>query len=121
MAKKKQATVTPLTGKDLLNKLKEVSHLSKTEKAKECGYENKGRAKLGAFMNAILEAQGITLETPTEGKGKGGRNKSYRIAVQKNGNILVGSAYTELMGLKTGDEFEIKVGRKQIQLKLVES
>jgi hypothetical protein len=29
---------------------------------------------------------------------------------------LVGKAYTAQLGLKPGDEFEIKFGRKQIQL-----
>jgi hypothetical protein len=33
-----------------------------------------------------------------------------------NGNLLVGKAYTALLDLKPGDEFEIKLGRKQIQL-----
>ncbi|MBU6353647.1 MAG: AbrB family transcriptional regulator, partial [Cyanobacteria bacterium REEB498] len=30
--------------------------------------------------------------------------------------LLVGKAYTALLGLKPGDEFEIKLGRKQIKL-----
>ena len=36
--------------------------------------------------------------------------------VQGNGNLLVGKAYTALLELKPGDEFEIKLGRKQIRL-----
>jgi hypothetical protein len=36
--------------------------------------------------------------------------------VQFNGNLLVGKAYTGLLNLKPGDEFEIKLGRKQIRL-----
>ena len=36
--------------------------------------------------------------------------------VQGNGNLLVGKAYTALLGLEPGDEFEIKLGRKQIRL-----
>jgi hypothetical protein len=36
--------------------------------------------------------------------------------VHFNGNLLVGKAYTDQLGLKPGDEFEIKLGRKQIQL-----
>ena len=31
-------------------------------------------------------------------------------------NLLVGKAYTAQLGLEPGDEFEIKFGRKQIQL-----
>jgi hypothetical protein len=33
-----------------------------------------------------------------------------------NGNLLVGKAYTAQLDLKPGDEFEIKLGRKQIRL-----
>ena len=36
--------------------------------------------------------------------------------VQGNGNLLVGKAYTAVLDLKPGDEFEIKLGRKQIKL-----
>ncbi|MGB7414160.1 MAG: AbrB family transcriptional regulator [Thermosynechococcaceae cyanobacterium] len=122
MAKKKaivkKPEVQPLTGKELLNKLKALSHLPKREKAKECGYTINGRVNQSGFMNAILEAKGITLDGDDSGNGRG-RKLSYRATVQKNGNILVGSTYTNKMGLETGDEFEIKIGRKQIQLKLV--
>ena len=33
-----------------------------------------------------------------------------------NGNLLVGKAYTAMLDLKPGEEFEIKLGRKQIRL-----
>jgi hypothetical protein len=36
--------------------------------------------------------------------------------VQGNGNLLVGKAYTAQLGLQPGDEFEIKLGRKQVRL-----
>jgi hypothetical protein len=36
--------------------------------------------------------------------------------VQGNGNLLIGKAYTALLELNPGDEFEIKLGRKQIKL-----
>jgi hypothetical protein len=36
--------------------------------------------------------------------------------VQGNGNLLVGKAYTGLLDLRPGDEFEIKLSRKQIRL-----
>jgi len=38
--------------------------------------------------------------------------------VQGNGNLLIGKAYTAMLNLKPGDEFEIKLGRKQIKLML---
>jgi hypothetical protein len=45
-----------------------------------------------------------------------GRSLSFNTKIQFNGNLLVGKAYTAQLGLKPGDEFEIKLGRKQIQL-----
>ena len=36
--------------------------------------------------------------------------------MQGNGNLLVGKAYTAMLDLRPGDEFEIKLGRKQIRL-----
>jgi hypothetical protein len=50
------------------------------------------------------------------GRGKPGRSLSYVAKVQFNGNLLVGKAYTAQLGLEPGDEFEIKLGRKQIKL-----
>ena len=47
---------------------------------------------------------------------KGGRKLSYIATVQGNGNLLIGKAYTALLNLNPGDEFEIKLGRKQIRL-----
>lgn len=114
----KTATV-PLTGKALLQKLK-GNNLPKRELAKECGYysitkEGETHANLADFYNAILAAKGIDLgdEPPTDGRG---REASYRVSVHQNGQLVIGKAYTESMGLKTGDEFEIKLGYKNIRL-----
>ena len=35
---------------------------------------------------------------------------------QKNGQIVIGSAYTREMGLQPGDEFQLKLGYKHIKL-----
>ena len=50
------------------------------------------------------------------GKGRPGRSLSYATKIQFNGNLMVGKAYTSRLDLKPGDEFEIKLGRKQIKL-----
>jgi hypothetical protein len=111
-----------LIGKELLKKVKDLEHLSKEEKAKACGYYSttKGgviRVNMMKFLNALIEAEGIQLDGVAAGNGRGGRSASYRITVQANGNLLIGSAYTKQMGLKPGDEFEIALGRKHIRLK----
>ena len=111
-----------LTGSDLLAKVKELGDASKSELVRQCGYvsskkDGTERLNFTAFYEALLEAKGMTLgEAGGKGKGKGGRSLSYVAKVQFNGNLLVGKAYTALLDLQPGDEFEIKLGRKQIKL-----
>jgi AbrB family looped-hinge helix DNA binding protein len=116
---------TPLTGKALLQKVKELSHLPRREKAKRCGYytvgrNNQTRVNLADFFEALLEAKGTTLDAEGAKDGRG-REPTYRVSVHKNGQIVIGSTYTEKMGLKPGDEFEIKLGYKHIHLIQVSS
>jgi len=112
-----------LTGTELLAKVKEIGDASKSDLVRACGYvsskkDGSERLNFTAFYEALLEAKGVNLgETGAKGAaGKGGRKLSYVATVQGNGNLLVGKAYTALLDLKPGDEFEIKLGRKQIRL-----
>ena len=110
-----------LTGSDLLNKVKEIGDVSKTDLAKACGYvsakkDGGERVNFTAFYEALLEAKGVTLSGGSSGVGKGGRKLSYSAKVQGNGNLLVGKAYTAMLDLQPGDEFEIKLGKKAIRL-----
>jgi len=111
-----------LTGSELLAKVKELGDVSKSDLVRACGYvsaKKNGSKRLNftAFYEALLEAKGINLgDTGVAGIGKGGRKLSYIATVQGNGNLLIGKAYTALLDLKAGDEFEIKLGRKQIRL-----
>jgi hypothetical protein len=72
------------------------------------------------FLNALIDAEGIELDSRQGANGRGGRSASYRISVQSNGNLLIGSAYTKQLGVNPGDEFEITLGRKHIRLKQLE-
>ncbi len=123
MTKKKK--IEPLTGTELLKKVKELENFSKGEKARECGYytitkNGTVRVSMMKFLNALIDAEGIELDSKIkDANGRGGRSASYRISVQSNGNLLIGSAYTKQMELKPGDEFEISLGRKHIHLKQV--
>ncbi|MGF1566852.1 MAG: AbrB family transcriptional regulator [Nodosilinea sp.] len=110
-----------LTGKELLAKVKDNDGLTKRDLARECGYytvskDGQTRVNLAEFYDALLSAKGIQLE-PENGKADGrGREPSFTVTVHKNGQIVIGSAYTQQMGLQTGDEFEIKLGYKHIRL-----
>lgn len=117
--------IEPLVGEELLQKVKELGSVSREEKARECGYytETKNgveRVNMMKFMNALLDADGVQLDSKATGGGRGGRSASYKITVQSNKNLLIGAAYTKQMGLKEGDVFEISLGRKHIHLKQID-
>jgi hypothetical protein len=79
-----------LKGSDLLARLKELADLSKSELVRSCGYVST--------------------------RQDGGERLNFIATVQSNGNPLVGKAYTSVLGLQPGDELEIRLGRRQIQL-----
>ena len=112
-----------LTGSELIAKTKELKDVTETEKVRACGYvttskNGKERCNFNAYYKAIAMAQGYKSSGDSDKSaiGKGGRKLSYIATVQGNGNLLIGKAYTAILDLKAGDEFEIKLGRKQIKL-----
>jgi hypothetical protein len=110
-----------LTGSDLLSKVKEMGDASKSDLVRACGYvsskkDGSERLNFTAFYEALLDAKGVSLGDGGSRGGKRGRGLSYIAKVQFNGNLLVGKAYTAMLDLKPGHEFEIKLGRKQITL-----
>ncbi|AFY35858.1 AbrB family transcriptional regulator [Calothrix sp. PCC 7507] len=121
----KQKKIEPLVGEELLKKVKELESESKEDKAKKCGYytvtkNGIERVNMMKFLNALIDAEGIQLDSTPSANGRGGRSASYRISVQSNGNLLIGSAYTKQMNLKPGDEFLITLGKKHIRLRQVD-
>jgi hypothetical protein len=109
-----------LTGSELLTKVKEMGEASKSDLVRSCGYvstkkDGGERLNFTAFYEALLEAKGVSLGDGSV-PGKPGRKLGYMAKVQFNGNLLVGKAYTAMLDLKPGDEFEIKLGRKHIRL-----
>ncbi|CAK6689043.1 hypothetical protein BBFGKLBO_00536 [Synechococcus sp. CBW1107] len=111
-----------LTGAELLAKVKALGDVPKSDLVRAAGYvstkkDGSERLNFTAFYEALLEAKGVSLgDGASTGKGPGGRTLSYVARVQGNGNLLVGKAYTAMLDLEPGDEFEIKLGRKQIRL-----
>jgi hypothetical protein len=111
-----------IAGPELLAKVKELGDVSKSDLVRECGYvstkkDGGERLNFTAFYEALLSAKGVNLGTDSTGRGtgRGGRKLSYTTKVQFNGNLMVGKAYTAVLDLQPGDEFEIKLGRKQIK------
>jgi hypothetical protein len=115
----------PLSGEDLVKKVKKLGDESKEKKAIECGYytvNKQGQIRVNKvkFQNALIKARGIDLEMKSNRKSNVGRTANYHISVQSNGNLLIGATYTKQMGLKPGDEFKIILGRKNIRLESIE-
>jgi hypothetical protein len=110
---------TPVTGKALLQRVKELSHLAKRETAKQCGYVKTTksgivRTDLSGFYDAVLTAKGVKLDESS--RDNRGKVATYKATVHKNGQLLIGAAYTKGMGLSEGDIFTIKLGYKHIHL-----
>jgi AbrB-like transcriptional regulator len=118
--------IVPLTGKALQAKLKELSSLSKSETAKGCGYysvakDGTVKVNLKQFYDAVLQSKGININIDKKPKADGrGREATYRATVNGNGQILIGAVYTKALNLVPGDEFEIKMGYKHINLKAID-
>ena len=111
----------PLTGKALLKRFAELEGMKKSDQAKACGYVKRSRtgkdqARLSAFMNALLEAKGVYLDSRKSSTGKQGSSLSYRVQVQRNGLLMIGGGYTKKMGLKPGQSFEVHLRRQGLQL-----
>jgi methenyltetrahydromethanopterin cyclohydrolase len=120
--------MTPLTGEELLQLVKQNPGKSARQLAELSGYttvtrDGQRRVKMLAFQAALLDANRIKIgksdDRPANGS-RGGRKAGYQIQVQQNGNLLIGAAYTRKMGLKPGTVFEIHIGRGQIKLVQVE-
>ena len=115
-------TITePLVGAELLAKVKELGDAPKSDLVRGCGYvstkkDGAERLNFTAFYEALLQAKGVGFGEGADRSGKPGRKLSYGTQVLFNGNLLIGKAYTEQMGFKPGDRFEIKLGRSAIRL-----
>jgi hypothetical protein len=114
----------PLVGKALLKQVKELNRtapdLTRREIARLCGYSKatkKGeeRTNVAEFYEALLEAKGLNFGSEDQSKRRG-RDATFKVGVHKNGQILIGASYTKEMGLKPGDEFDVKLGYKHIHL-----
>jgi len=113
-----------LNGVDLLNAVEQWRSLPKAEIVRRCGYVSAregGQERLNytAFFEALLEAKGLHLgngRTADRRRGRSGRSLPFHTKVQFNGNLMVGKAYTSMLNLHPGDQFEIKLGRRQIRL-----
>lgn len=103
-----------LKGAELLAKIKEMGEASKTDIAIACGYvatkkDGSTRVLFTQYYEAIIEAKGVDLGTPTAKAGpKKGKPLSWNVAVSKAGVIPVSAGYSALLGLEFGDRVSIE-------------
>ena len=110
-----------LTGTDLLAKVKELGDVSKSDLVRATGYvstkkDGTERLNFTAFYEALLNAKGIEFHTSSGNGGTPGRKLSFATRVQFNGNLMVGKAYTRMLGHNPGDLFEIRLSKKSIRM-----
>ncbi|MCP9848742.1 AbrB family transcriptional regulator [Cyanobium sp. Morenito 9A2] len=110
-----------LSGEELLSAVKELSEASKPELVRATGYvtrqkDGSERLNFTAFYEALLAAKGLDISGRRGARRGGKRRLTFHTKVQFNGNLMVGKAYTALLGLRPGDDFEIKLGPQQIRL-----
>ena len=102
--------------------LNDLGYVSKSDVVHACGYVSEkkdasNRLHFTVYYETLLEAKGVNLGTGGgSGVGQGGRKLSYKAVVQGKGNLLIGKAYTAMLELEPGDEFQIKLGMKAIRL-----
>jgi hypothetical protein len=114
-----------MVGDELLSFVKKNSSLTKTELAQATGYVSKKkdgaqRCNFTAMQDALVQAVGINIGgSVSPSRGVGGRKLSYVAKVQGNGNLLVGKAYTAVLGLDVDSAFTIKLNQKDNSIRLI--
>ena len=106
-----------LSGNDLVRFVKSHPDLTESEQARQAGYtrttpEGKEQLLLKAFNKALLEANGITFARA----GHRGKTAGFETTVHKNGNLMVGKAYTQRFGLDAGTRVQIVLDEDEIRL-----
>jgi hypothetical protein len=105
-----------LEGEALLERARALSNRPEDQIARACGYVGpSGRVLRKSFYRALVLAKGYAVPAAVAasggaaagGGGSRGRQAEFRTRVHGNGNLLIGNAYTRLLGLEPGQEFRI--------------
>jgi hypothetical protein len=111
---------TMLIGEALLAKARALSDRTEDDIARACGYVGpSGRLLRKSFYRALVEAKGYRVPGSPQTGGARGRQAEFRTRVHGNGNLLVGHAYTRLLGLQPGQECRIQLHQETGSIWLV--
>lgn len=106
--------MAPLTGKALLEKLKELGNMLREEQARVCGYTQKGRGGVERvnekkFLAAIASAAGFVAADSQPEVSSPGRSATGEITVQAKGQVVIGPSYTSALKINPGDKLQVRV------------
>lgn len=98
---------TVISGRDLLNLVKENPEETGPALATLAGYTRNSRkgevvADVAAFKDALLEAKGLSIKSEQRG-----RAAASETTVHASGAILIGSIYAKAAGVGPGDVYSI--------------
>ena len=105
---------------ELLNKVRELADAGTAEVVRACGYaittrDGYERLDFNAFYEALLQAEDVQIGVGS----KHGRKLSFAAKVQRNGNLLIGSAYISHLGLVPGDRLAIEICDDHLMLTII--
>jgi hypothetical protein len=105
--------MSKLKGDELLEHIKEKGALlDRNTLIADAGYivTRNGRPSLQRteFMQAMADAQGMTLGPPSAGPGRG-KNPGFKLKVGPKGMVPVGAAYTSKIGLTAGQHVLVEI------------
>ena len=117
------APITPLCGDELLDKVRSLGDVSKSDLVRASGYcthlsDGTERLNFTGFYEALLEAKGV--EAAPEGVSgvtEDGRQLSYVCKLRSDGSLVLTKAYTLLLNLLPGDEFYVVLDESSIYLR----
>ena len=97
-----------LIGEALLKKVVQLEGSSKRDKAIACGYvsDHGGteRVAYSAFYEALATASGVPIEEP---KNRKAVELRFKAKVLKNGSVLIGPRYVEMINAAEGSYLQI--------------
>ena len=114
---------SPLRGDELLNKVRSLGDVSKSDLVRACGYcimQSDGTERLDftAFYEALLEAKGLTAAPEgVDGVMEDSRQLTYTCSIQNDGSLILYKPYTLLLDLLPGDKFYVVLSESGLSLR----
>jgi hypothetical protein len=111
--------MAPLTGIELLTLVESSEYKTKSDLVREAGYvtekeDGKEVLNFAAFYDGILQAKGVNFKFSGGNGDSPGRKLSNLSSVHKNGNFIIGNAYTKKAGIEPGAKYTIEIDEEKV-------